>query len=395
MKLTRPLSPPLESIERRLFGVNPVLIAAVERGETSKNIAQAVMKSEEWARRAEADEQLSEPVGDASEVRLAEHVLDVIRRRSDAMRAAASLTSTVPAPGLIVELSEIRTPKPGQLDWVMQVPLHVLLDEPDETPQVWHGWLVSGEPDYASWWDFVLQDQDEPFEPFACVVQLWNPVQVYLPMISKPVSSLSLRRLQAVRALAADFVEGTIPPGVPVWHGRVAVRETSDGMIVATGSPLGGERDPRHRYQHLLHHAAEAVREPARLAIAAAVAPSARTSLMASWIEAARRLGEMLELQPRVAVAMSGEAAGDADLIWPDHARISILELADDGAGRIVVSALGDHVVTVELRVAGVLHHKQTVAKDGKAGTFEWDADRPMLLTLSTPDGRKLSLERH
>jgi hypothetical protein len=395
MKLTRPLSPSLESIERRLFGVNPVLIAAVERGETSKNIAQAVMKSEEWARRAEADEQLSEPVGDASEVRLAEHVLDVIRRRSDAMRAAASLTSTVPAPGLIVELSEIRTPKPGQLDWVMQVPLHVLLDEPDETPQVWHGWLVSGEPDYASWWDFVLQDQDEPFEPFACVVQLWNPVQVYLPMISKPVSSLSLRRLQAVRALAADFVEGTIPPGVPVWPGRVAVRETSDGMIVATGSPLGGERDPRHRYQHLLHHAAEAVREPARLAIAAAVAPSARTSLMASWIEAARRLGEMLELQPRVAVAMSGEAAGDADLIWPDHARISILELADDGAGRIVVSALGDQVVTVELRVAGVLHHKQTVAKDGKAGTFEWDADRPMLLTLSTPDGRKLSLERH
>lgn len=395
MKLTRPLSPSLESIERRLFGVNPVLVAAVERGETSKNIAQAVMKSEEWARRAEADEQLSEPVGDASEVRLAEHVLDVIRRRSDAMRAAASLTSTVPAPGLIVELSEIRTPKPGQLDWVMQVPLHVLLDEPDETPQVWHGWLVSGEPDYASWWDFVLQDQDEPFEPFACVVQLWNPVQVYLPMISKPVSSLSLRRLQAVRALAADFVEGTIPPGVPVWPGRVAVRETSDGMIVATGSPLGGERDPRHRYQHLLHHAAEAVREPARLAIAAAVAPSARTSLMASWIEAARRLGEMLELQPRVAVAMSGEAAGDADLIWPDHARISILELADDGAGRIVVSALGDQVVTVELRVAGVLHHKQTVAKDGKAGTFEWDADRPMLLTLSTPDGRKLSLERH
>ena len=66
MKLTRPLSPSLESIERRLFGVNPVLIAAVERGETSKVIAQVVMQSEEWARRAESDEQPSEPVGDAS-----------------------------------------------------------------------------------------------------------------------------------------------------------------------------------------------------------------------------------------------------------------------------------------------------------------------------------------
>lgn len=395
MKLTRPLSPALESIERRLFGVNPVLIAAVERGETSKDIAQAVMQSGEWARRAESDEQPSEPVGDASEVRLSEHVLDLIRRRSDAMRGAASLTGAVPAPGLIVELSEIRTPTPGQLDWVMQVPLHVLLDEPDETPQVWHGWLVSGEPDYAGWWDFVLQDQDEPFEPFACVAQLWNPVQVYLPMISRAVSSLSLRRLQAVRSLAADFVDGAIPAGVPVWPGRVAARETSDGMIVATGSPLGGERDPRHRYQHLLHYAAEAVREPARLAIAAAVAPSVRASLLARWIEAARRLGEMLELQPRVAVAMSGEAARDADLVWPDLARVSILELADDGAGRIVVSALGDQVVTVELRVAGVLHHKQTVMKDGTTAAFEWDADGPTLLTLSIPDGRKLSLELH
>ena len=394
MKLTRPLSPSIESIERRIFGVNPVLIAAVERGETSKEIAQAVMQSEEWARRAESVTQRSEPVGEASEVRLSEHVLELIHRRSDAMKAAESLSGKVPAAGLIVELSEIRTPKSGQLDWVMQVPLYALLDEPDDTPQVWHGWLVSGEPDYASWWDFVLQDQDEPFEPFACVIQLWNPVQVYLPMISKAVSSLSLRRLQAVRALAADFVDGTIPPGVPVWPGRVAVRETSDGVVVATGSPLGGERDPRHRYQYLLHWAAEAVREPARLAIAAAVAPSARASLMTRWIEAARSLGEMLELQPRVAVAMSAETAADADLIWPDLARISILELADDGAGRIVVSALGDPVVKVELRVAGVLHHKQALAKDGTAGTFEWDADRPILLTLSTPDGRKLSLER-
>ena len=69
MKLTRPLSPSLESIERRLFGVNPLLIAAVERGETSKDIAQAVMQSVEWARRAEVDEPLVEPVADASVLR--------------------------------------------------------------------------------------------------------------------------------------------------------------------------------------------------------------------------------------------------------------------------------------------------------------------------------------
>ena len=42
MKLDRPLSPPLVHIERSLFGVSEMLIAAVERGETSAAIAAAV-----------------------------------------------------------------------------------------------------------------------------------------------------------------------------------------------------------------------------------------------------------------------------------------------------------------------------------------------------------------
>ena len=50
--------------------------------------------------------------------RLAEHVLDVIRRRSDAIRATASLTSNTRPPGLIVELSDSRTPRSGQLDYL-------------------------------------------------------------------------------------------------------------------------------------------------------------------------------------------------------------------------------------------------------------------------------------
>ena len=49
MKLDRPLSPPLVHIERSLFGVSEMLIAAVERGETSAAIAAAVRSSPEWA----------------------------------------------------------------------------------------------------------------------------------------------------------------------------------------------------------------------------------------------------------------------------------------------------------------------------------------------------------
>ena len=393
MKLTRSLFPSLESIEKRLFGISPELIAAVERGETSKGIASAVMQSEEWARRGDAAEEHSGLDSQKQDIQLSEQVLDVIRRRSEAIRASALLRDAVPSPGLIVELSEIKTPRPHQLDWVMQVPLFVLLDAPDEAPQVWHGWLVSGEPDYATWWDFVLQEVDAPFEPFAGVVQLWNPVSIYLPMIGRAVSRLSLARLQAVRALASDYVEGSVPSGAPIWPGRVAVRETTDGMTVATGSPLGDERDPRHRYQHLLHYAAEAVREPARLQVGGtAEAPSA-ARLLESWLESARRLGEVLELQPRVALAMGERSPDYADLVWLNVAKISVVDLSDDGAGRIVVSALDADEVTVELRVSGVLHHRQKLVRGETSGVFEWDAGAPRSITLSAGEGRTLTLQ--
>ncbi|MBV5332043.1 hypothetical protein JZU54_00285, partial [bacterium] len=65
--------------------------------------------------------------------------------------------------------------------------MYVLLDSSTEVPVIWHGWLVSAETDYAGWWDFVLQEQDAPFDPEAAMVHLWNPVQLYLPMASRVV----------------------------------------------------------------------------------------------------------------------------------------------------------------------------------------------------------------
>jgi hypothetical protein len=90
----------------------------------------------------------------------------------------------------------------------MLAPLHVLLDAPAEAPAVWHGWLVSGEPDYAGWWDFVLQEQDAPFDPEAAMVQLWNPCAFTCRWRRASSGSLSPARLQAVRSLAADFAVG-------------------------------------------------------------------------------------------------------------------------------------------------------------------------------------------
>ena len=312
MKLNRSLSPPIAHIERSLFGVSPALIEAVERGEASKAIADSVRSSPEWAEHLTdatvetGETAATESAGKVLEPPMPPHLRELVERRIRATEAMQKLFDPVPTPGQIVEIKKIETPQPGQLDWVMQAPLYVLLDAPGECDTVWHGWLASGEADYAGWWDFVLQEEDGPFEPEAGVVHVWIPLRIYLPMAGRVVAKLQLARLQAVRALAAEYVEGYIPEGAPVWPGRVAVRTTLDGLPVVTGSPLGGDEDPRHRYQHLYFHAADAIRVPARLALAASVAVSSPISaLMRRMVEAASRAGQMLAPAPRVARAMS------------------------------------------------------------------------------------------
>ena len=260
MKKHFPLSPPIEQIEQRLFGVSEGLIEAVKRGETSPAIADTVRRSPEWTeyhsdiqddRTPRPDEETRSPPEVSGQIR------DLIRRRV----AAAPLASlALPAPGQIVRVDKIVTPRPAQLDAIMMAPLHVLLDAPAEPAAVWHGWLVSAETDYAGWWDFVLQEQDAPFDPEAAMVQLWNPVGLYLPMAARIVGQLSPSRLQAVRSLAADFAVAEAPANIAAWPGRLASRTTSTGLRVTTGSPLGSEHDARHRYQQLYFEAAEAAK---------------------------------------------------------------------------------------------------------------------------------------
>ena len=153
MKRHFPLAPPIDQIDRRLFGVSAGLIEAVIRGETSLPIAEAVRRSTEW----------TEYQADIQEARIApeessdlppapsiipDHIKSLFQRRV-AANALASLP--FPMPGQILAVEKIVTPRPAQFDAIMQVPLHVLLDAPAEVPAVWHGWVVSAETDYAGW----------------------------------------------------------------------------------------------------------------------------------------------------------------------------------------------------------------------------------------------------
>jgi hypothetical protein len=388
------LSPSIEDIERRLIGVNEGLIQAVVCGETSPAIANAVRRSPEWAQYqadlAQDRDAVPASVAARPPPAMPAHLLDLIRRRV----AAHSLASSpIPVPGQIVRVEAIVTPRSGQLDAVLMAPLHVLLDAPAEAEVIWHGWLVAGETDYAGWWDFVLQDQDAPFDPEAAMVQLWNPVRLYLPQAARVVGSFSPTRLQAVRSLAGDFATGEPPTEISPWPSRVASRATSAGFRVVTGSPLGGEADLRHRYQQIYFEAAEAVREPARLALRElALIPAGQAgSLLNRLIAAAGRLAQVLVPEPRVAVAMSGDTATDTpDLSWPDVARLRLIELHQAGDGSLQVTATGSEPVTAEIR-KGTLVEEHFVIVPGTSATVTWDRGSSALV-LETPSGRRLEL---
>ena len=395
MKMHINLTPPIEFIDRQLFGVTEGLMEAVHRGETSRGVADAVRGTPEWSEyqenlRANPDASVGLPVEVNRPEAIPDHIRNLIRRR---VAAKSIATEPLPQPGQIVLIEKIVTPRPNQIDGLMQMPLYVLLDAPAQAPVVWHGWLVSAETDYASWWDFVLQEQDAPFDPEAAMVQLWNPVQIYLPMATRVVGKLSPARLQAVRALAADFATSEPPADVDPWPGRVASRSTSTGLLVTTGSPLAVGGDARARYQDLYYRAGEAIRDPARLALhTLADVPASRVgSFLNRLIAGAGRAAEILLPEPRIAIAMnSSEAVETPDLLWPEAARLRVLELTPEGDGRMEIRAIGLASLTVEVRNGEDLESLFTL-KPGNSDIVHWDrASTELFLILAS--GRKLEL---
>lgn len=389
------LSPPLEHIERRLFGVLEGIIEAVIRGETSPGVAETVRQSPEWSQyHIDLQEEKIQIKSVSTEQHVTSSMPEYIQSMISQRVAAQSLNLlTSIAPGQIVSVEKIVTPRAGQLDAIMMSPLYVLLDAQAETPSVWHGWLVSAETDYAGWWDFVLQEQDAPFDPEAAMVQLWNPVRVYLPMAGRVKAQLSMARLQAVRSLAGDFITNDPPADVPSWPGRVASRTTSAGLRVVTGSPLESDGDARQHYQQIYFKAAEAVREPARLALRAlAEVPATQIGeLLKRLIAAAGKASQYLLPQPHVAIAMSGdESSNDTDLLWPDIARLQILALMADGAGQMKVTSIGTEALTVEVLKGSELEEHVKIDVGGSE-TITWDEGSTQLRFITT-SGKRLEL---
>lgn len=182
-------------------------------------------------------------------------------QRLIARRVAAQGAGFGPAPqaGQII-LIDMPRPSDQGSQRRPQSPLAVLLDEPAASRDVWTGWLASPETDYAGEWDLVLQEDDGPCDPLAGMVQAWNPLSVQLPPTEglRMLAQLGEARRRAVRALASDFARGN-PLALAARPGRIALRKTSQGWPVLTGTPLGGEDDPRRGYQALYREAGNAL----------------------------------------------------------------------------------------------------------------------------------------
>lgn len=299
------LWPPLALLETELFSPSDALIERWRSGaELPADLQRALDADPEALARCTALETaLSTDPGivDAAPIPpMPPDVQALIRQRVASRQATFS---RLPTPGQIVRIDEVRGPN-GPLHWDLPRPLTVLLVEPTATRQVWYGWLVTAESDYAGYWDLLLGAEDEPCDPLARMVQLWNPVHVYLLSVSRVLAELTPERLAAVRALAVDCATAAEPDPALAEPGRTVRRQVA-GHWLHTGTPLGGPDDPRYAYQQLYHTYAAAVREPARLAHAQ---PTGIERLLARLRDLAQGLGLSLTAAP---APVMGEASID------------------------------------------------------------------------------------
>jgi hypothetical protein len=361
----RKLWPPLTLIENEWFAPSAGLLQRWRDGDAPPELAAALAQDPDArARRAaldQADQQDFAPGDDRPVPPLPATLREQIRRRDEARRAAFS---PKPTAGQILRIDEVIGPA-GPLGWDLPKPLAVLIAESTETPPVWWGWLVApaSQTDYAAYYDVLLGPEDEPCDPLAGMVQLWNPVHVYLPSTSRVLAELKPERLAAIRALAAECAATPQPDTIPPHPGEILVRQVG-AYTVRTGTPYGGAQDPRLRYQRLYFEAAAAVKEPARLAAAARSPLERVVDALRDW---ATEVGALLTPYAPVKQPMAGairaspwDTATHYDLdetlrlrLWVDETNRLLnlrLECRADLDLRVQLQEDGETVQTARLR---------------------------------------------
>lgn len=183
----------------------------------------------------------------------------------------------------------------GQIHGLREAPAFgsMLLDAWMPVEQRWQGWLCTPDTSYAGATDLVIEARDAPIDPRVGMVCAALRIEATADQLGNCLGHLSVERINAVRWLgqqgeqAAQDLESR--PGVIA---RVEV----PGGYALTGSPLGGQQDPRTAYQRLLEQGI------ARLQLA--LAPSAATPSATSPARRPREAANSAQwLKPFAAVA--------------------------------------------------------------------------------------------
>lgn len=334
MKQNSLLYPSLAQIESRLFGLDVDLLQRVARNDPTlpesfrlsvrndPDQAKALLLLEEQI--ADEPQNLSSPTTPAP---VPAWIMDVIQRKV----AASSLALPQrPAAGMLIEVCQVITP-PGAkfLDWQLNSPLHVLLDEQSpEADQVWLGWMVSPDADYAARWDVVLEADDGPLDPVCGMVQLWNPVKLYWPMAKRLCGQLSATRMQVLRSRAEEMLFSDAAAGDPPRPGHIGLSrvETLPQMSVLSGSPLGQTNDPRRSYQAMYHRIRVALLEPARLACEQPenVRDSAIARYWQQCIDWGRQLGHRVLPQEPLGLALATDSSPSYCFVFDDALHMTL-----------------------------------------------------------------------
>lgn len=347
----RPLHPPLKVIEDKLFLPSDELLLrwVANDSSLSKETIRA-LENDPIAQNLYTD--LKNPDNSAIEDDKADDspplpafLGELIDKRIDAREKFANIS--VPSAGQILRLDKI-VGKNGPINWDLPSPLTVLISEATETKNVWYGWMVASETDYASHWDMLLEPEDEPFDPYAAVIQIWNPVNIYIDSDAPVLAVLKPERLQAVRALAVEFATSSNEPDISLSQpGHIAPRTTFDNFSILTGSPISGNDDPRQRYQVLYHSAAKVLRD---------VAPSV--------------VDELVPVPPKPENNPSRKGIFRFVFVFPIVLAISIIV--------IFIPKPHLNITPIDITNQSIIAQKtDKMVKDWREFTFIWEGDSP------------------
>jgi hypothetical protein len=139
------------------------------------------------------------PPQDAS---IPDAIRQLIQQRN---QAALHTFSQSPCEGMIILVGK-GDGSGKDLELAMASPLVVILDKKSRHKNVWNAWMVAKETDYATDWDMVFDPHnDAPLDPLAGMVQVWNPLQINVSLIGKPIGELTTERLTKLRNLANHY----------------------------------------------------------------------------------------------------------------------------------------------------------------------------------------------